>query len=737
MIEIVIVGRGGQGGVTLAKLIAMLYFLEGKHVQAFGVYAAERAGAPVKAYVRIDDQEITCRNQVSQPDHVIVLDPALIEDRIATGLKPGGGIILNSPSPPETFRERFPGYRIATVDATNLAVLNSLGTRTTPLVNTTVLGAAARVLGKSFEGVEAALEDFQFAEANLVSSREAYGAVRTAGAAGVRKQALATPPAPAVNSILDISANQLPAIKTGSWAKQQPFRRDLNSPCNLACPAGNDVRGFVQAVGQEDLSAALAILLKTSPFPAICGRVCPAPCMDACHRHLLDGAVNVRELERYVGDFVERPAPASLPGRQEVAVVGSGPAGLSAAYQLALLGYRVTVFEEAKEVGGLLRTGIPAYRLPRPVVDKEIDYILAHGVKIQTGRRIGRAELLDLSKHFSAVFAATGLQEMRSLDIGRESERICQGISFLDQARAKPPRLTGEEVLVIGGGNTAVDAARTALRLGADRVRIVYRRTRSEMPAIREEIEEALEEGITLHELVAPAGLQEDEKGLTLSCVKMRLGEPDASGRRRPVPQTGPDARVEYSCSRVILALGQMEDLSILPEGAEVREGKRLLGLSEAPVFLGGDLVTNEGTVPAAINSGRRAALHVHRTLAGEDLMPQASPPAVPGEAIRLNRFERSPQQRGAVLPVPLRVGSFTEVRQGLPLTQGNGTAVTEASRCFSCGSCNFCDVCRANCPEGILTREGNAYSFNYDYCKGCAVCAFECPRGVIYMEQL
>jgi 2-oxoacid:acceptor oxidoreductase gamma subunit (pyruvate/2-ketoisovalerate family) len=737
MTEIVIVGRGGQGGVTLAKLIAMLYFLEGKYVQAFGVYAAERAGAPIRAFVRIDDQEITCRNQIYQPDHVIVLDPALIEEKIATGLRPGGWILLNSPSLPEDFKKKFPGYRIAVVDATNLAVLNSLGTRTTPIVNTTILGAAARVFGKSFDRVEAALEDFQFAAANLVSAREAYGAVRMVEADDVEPLVVEPLPAPSVNSILDTKAGYLPTIKTGTWAKQKPSRRELNSPCNAACPAGNDVRGFVQAIGQEDLTAALSVLLATSPFPSICGRVCPAPCMDLCHRHLLDGAVNVRELERYVGDFIDRPAPLHGLNRQEVAVVGSGPAGLSASYQLARLGYQVTLFEEAQDLGGLLRTGIPAYRLPRPVLDREIDYILAHGVKAQLGRRIRRPELLELSQSFHAVFTATGLQEMLNLGIGEDSSRISQGIAFLDQARKGRISLRGEEVLVIGGGNTAVDAARTALRLGAERVRILYRRTRGEMPAIREEIDEALEEGITLHELLAPVRMREVEQGLFLSCVRMRLGEPDASGRRRPVPQTGPGAEVEYFCSRAILALGQRVDLSVLPEGAEVREGERLLGLSGAPVFLGGDLVTNEGTVAAAIFSGRKAALHIHRTLNGEDLLPAAVTPPVPAEAIRLNRFERSPQQRGTVSPVPLRITGFSEVRHGLRPVPGNGLAVDEAARCFSCGSCNFCDVCRANCPEGIVTREANSYNFNYDYCKGCAVCAFECPRGVIYMEQL
>jgi 2-oxoacid:acceptor oxidoreductase gamma subunit (pyruvate/2-ketoisovalerate family) len=737
MTEIVIVGRGGQGGVTLAKLIAMLYFLEGRYVQAFGVYAAERAGAPVRAYVRIDDQEITCRNQIYQPDHVIVLDPALIDERITTGLKAGGWIILNSPSPPEHFREKLAGYRIAAVDATNLAVLNSLGTRTTPIVNTTILGATARVLEKSFDTVEAALDDFQFPAANLVSAREAYGSVRMAEAGDAPPVVVAPLPAPPINSILDMSANYLPVIKTGTWAKQKPLRQELNSPCNAACPAGNDVRGFVQAIGQDDLSAALSILLETSPFPSICGRVCPAPCMDSCHRYLLDGAVNVRELERYVGDFIDRPERLPTLNLQEVAVIGSGPAGLSATYQLARLGYRVTIFEGGDELGGLLRTGIPAYRLPRPVLDREIDYILRHGVKADTGRRIGRLELLELSERFSAVFTATGLQEMRNLEIGKPSSRICQGIAFLDQARTGSLRLAGEEVLVIGGGNTAVDSARTALRLGAARVRIVYRRTRSEMPAIREEIEEALEEGVILDELLAPVRLREDEQGLTVSCVKMQLGEPDSSGRRRPVPQAGPNAEMQLPCSRVILALGQMGDLSILPEGAEVREGERLLGLSGAPVFLGGDLVTNEGTVAAAIHSGRRAALHIHRTLAGEDLLSAAPGPPVPAEAIRLNRFEKSPQQRGTVSPVAVRVGDFSEVRHGLRPIPGNGMAAAEASRCFSCGSCNFCEVCRANCPEGVLTREGNSYSFNYDYCKGCAICAFECPRGVIYMEQL
>jgi NADPH-dependent glutamate synthase beta subunit-like oxidoreductase len=402
------------------------------------------------------------------------------------------------------------------------------------------------------------------------------------------------------------------------------------------------------------------------------------------------------------------------------------------------LGYPVTLFEAGRELGGLLRTGIPAYRLPRKVLEEEIGYILHHDVKVQLGARIKREGLLRLSHEFAAVFVATGLQETRALNLGQlPPEVVLEGIDFLDHARHHEVWLGGHNVVVIGGGNTAVDAARSALRLGAHQVRIIYRRTRAEMPAITEEIEEALEEGIFLDELVAPLRLDVNGASPVLTCTRMKLGAPDESGRPRPEPDLIEGAQFDLRCDRVILALGQTADLSILPEGSEVREEEQLLGLTGGPIFTGGDLATHEGTVTAAIGSGRRAAWHIHRTLTGEDLFP-ADPARVAGpDEIATYLFSPASSEQSPTVHPKRRRRSFTEVRMGFMDEPGHHQALVEAQRCFSCGVCNNCDRCVTHCPEGIVFRDGDGYRFQYDHCKGCGVCASQCPRSVIFMAEL
>ncbi len=737
MIEVTIYGRGGQGGVTLAKLIATAYFLRGKQVQAFGVYAAERSGAPLQAFVRIDDQEITNHNQIETPDHVIVLDRTLLGPRVLTGLREDGLLIVNTPEAPESLAEPFGGRRVATIDATSIAVGSGLGTRVVPIVNTTMLGAVARLFDLGLEDVDAALADLQFGGANVTAAHQAYQTIAEVRLPGSLAVAPTTVGAAPIVGILDDQVGEMPRIQTGDWATRQPDRRKLTPPCNDGCPAGNDVQAFVAAVGEKDYDQAVEIILRTSPFPAICGRVCPAPCMEACNRADYDESINIRELERYAGQHGKRPKPKKPWRELRVAVVGSGPAGLSAAYHLSRLGYRVTIHERDEELGGVMRSGIPSYRLPREVLDFEIGWILEHGVTAKCRSGVDKAGLLELSRNYAAVFVATGLQELRSMDLGPGDDGIVtQGIDFLDRVRRDEESVEGMEVVVVGGGNTAMDAARSARRIGARSVRVIYRRTRNEMPAIAEEIEEALEEGIILDELVAPVRLRPGASGAVLTCNRMRLGEPDESGRRRPVPETGEDAYFDLRCDRVILALGQSADLSILPEGGELREGGKLLGLTGAPVFCGGDFAANEGTVTAAIGSGRSAAWHVHRTLTGEDLFPASTEPVADQEVMKTYVFTHHPRQRSKMLPPQVRRRSFSEVRRGFD-GPDDTTAVTEAQRCFSCGVCNTCDRCLVYCPEGILLRDGDGYRFDYDHCKGCGICATQCPRGVIYMAEL
>jgi NADPH-dependent glutamate synthase beta subunit-like oxidoreductase len=454
--------------------------------------------------------------------------------------------------------------------------------------------------------------------------------------------------------------------------------------------------------------------------------------MTQCNRLELEGAVNVRALERYTGDHGVARAEADERRPQKVAVIGAGPAGLSGAYHLARLGYSVTLYESGSELGGLMRTGIPNYRLPREALDRDIDRVLNLGVETVLDTRIDHERLAQLTHEFDAVLAATGLQRLTSLDLGLDlgsgEGRVMQGIEFLDKVRKGEIGVVGEEVIVIGGGNTAVDAARSAFRLGAKRVRILYRRTRAEMPAIPEEVDDAIDEGIRVDFLCSPLRISRQGGQRQLHCQRMRLGEPDSSGRRRPAPIHG--SEFELPCDRVILAIGQAADLSLLPDEAELSREHPIEQDGEAPVYPAGDLLTNEGTVTAAIGCGRDMALMLHERFSGERLYEHA-PPAetvVRADRIRLQHFERHGRHEEQVLPYELRKASFQEVRQGLD-------DVEEAKRCLSCGVCNACDRCVTYCPDGVLKRVGTEIFFDYDYCKGCGVCVSECSRAVIYMK--
>jgi 2-oxoacid:acceptor oxidoreductase gamma subunit (pyruvate/2-ketoisovalerate family) len=753
MVEIRIHGRGGQGGVTLAKLIALSRFLQGRSVQAFGIYAAERSGAPIQAFCRYADEPITVRNLIYEPDHVVVLDPTLVGPAVAAGLAPGGWILVNTEQPPEALAAAFPLHRIATVDATAFALAHHLGTRSVPIVNTALAGAVARMLEIPLDEMLAALDHLGFGGGNVDAAREAFRAVLFAGPHTRAEREVSHPrpaPPPRTPSFLNGAGGAPPTVRTGQWATQQPHRQQWVPPCNHVCPAGNDVRGFLEALADERVDDALEILLRTSPFPSVCGRVCPAPCMASCNRAALDGSVNVRQLERFAGDQGMVTLPVAEIRAERVAVVGSGPAGLSAAYHLARFGYGVTVYEGAAELGGLLRSGIPGFRLPDDVVDRDIGRILELGVEAVTGHRIDRSRLLELTRSYDAVLVATGLQELQSLQLGAaDGVAVIQGIDMLDRARRGLLELPGEDIVVVGGGNTAMDAARSALRLGAARVRVVYRRSREEMPAIAEEIDEALEEGVELHMLTQPVALAPtgadgeagvaDARRWTLTCRRMALGEPDASGRRRPEPVPGSEHAL--ACSRVILALGQSPDLSVFPEGTEVREEGRLLGLLETPVLALGDLATAEGTVAGAIGSGRRAALHLHQTFTGQVVATGEATrvrsdvelwrdEVIREGALRLHLFERQAATHGAALLASERVSTFDEVHQGL-------VDASEARRCLSCGVCNECDLCVTFCPDGVLKRVGHELVFDYAYCKGCGVCVTECPRNVVFMSHL
>jgi 2-oxoacid:acceptor oxidoreductase gamma subunit (pyruvate/2-ketoisovalerate family) len=731
MIEIRIHGRGGQGGVTLAKILATAHHLEGRSVQAYGIYAAERSGAPLQAFVRYDEHPIHNPNQIYEPDHIVVLDPTLISPEILSGLKPGGFVLMNTDKAPGCYagQERVAAFRIATVDASTIAAENGLGTRSVPIVNTALAGAAARITGLDLASVLSAFRDMGFHAGNESAARRAFAEVRfTEQAAGEGNPQHVPVSKARVPGILNGNTGELPAIHTGQWANHRPVWENATPPCNFVCPAGNDVQGFLAALGREDVDGALEILLQSSPFPSVCGRVCPGFCMLECNRTQLDDPVNVRALERFAGDHGKVRVEPAGQRSERIAVIGSGPAGLSGAYHLARLGYQVTIFEAGSELGGLMRTGIPVYRLPREALDRDIERILALGVRTVFRTRIDHEKLESLATEYDAVLAATGLQRLTSLDLGINIKNVIQGIEFLDLSRTNSVSVKGERVVVVGGGNTAIDAARSAFRLGAEDVRVIYRRTRKEMPAIPEEIDEAIDEGIRIDFLTSPLRISRSGGSPVLECQRMELGEPDASGRRRPVAIA--DSGFEIPCDRVVLALGQAADLSLLPADADLSGERADRGNGKAPLLGAGDLLTNEGTVTAAIGCGRDMALLLHERFSGKTLREEKphGDSVVRADQLRMHHFEHLQKQQEAVLPLAARRESFAEVRGGLSGTE-------EAKRCLSCGVCNACDRCVTYCPDGVLRREGNQIIFDYDYCKGCGVCVTECSRAVIYMQ--
>jgi 2-oxoacid:acceptor oxidoreductase delta subunit (pyruvate/2-ketoisovalerate family) len=535
---------------------------------------------------------------------------------------------------------------------------------------------------------------------------------------------------------LDVGSSR--ANHTGAWRTERPAYVDLLPPCNNACPAGENIQQWLYHAeeGPEGYEAAWRQIMADNPFPAVMGRVCYRPCETACNRAQLDSAVGINSVERFLGDEAIRcgwkvpVAPLTetrQPTGKRVLVVGAGPSGLSAAYHLTRMGHAVTVRDASAEPGGMMRYGIPKYRLPRDILDAEIGRILEMGVTLETGCPV--TDLLGAmsSGGFSAAFVAAGAHiGKRAYIPAGDSARIMDAVSVLRDMEGTSPPMLGRRVAVYGGGNTAMDAARTARRLGASEAVVVYRRTRERMPAHDIEITEALEEGVTMRWLSTIA--HADDGQLTIE--KMRL---DETGFPQP---TGEFETLQ--ADSLILALGQDADLTVLAgvPGVQFADGVVQVGTGlmtgHPGVFAGGDMVPAERTVTVAIGHGKKAARHIDEWLRGEPRpAPARHPTAEPG---KLNTwyYADAPATMRPTLDAARRITTFDEVTGGLT----ESTALFEARRCMSCGNCFGCDNCYGVCPDNAVIKLGpGRYEVDYDYCKGCGICVSECPCGAIEMQ--
>jgi NADPH-dependent glutamate synthase beta subunit-like oxidoreductase/Pyruvate/2-oxoacid:ferredoxin oxidoreductase delta subunit len=563
-----------------------------------------------------------------------------------------------------------------------------------------------------------------------------------------------------------ISLGSMEWNQTGTWRYLRPRFENKTPPCNEACPAGLDIEGAMVLIGKGKILEAWELFKEESPFPAVCGRVCYHPCESSCNRGELDEAVSINALERFLADYASRqgrnPTWVRRKKRKEkVAIIGSGPAGLTCSYHLARMGYGVTVFEALPVVGGMLRVGIPEYRLPKKVLEEEIDQILEMGVKVEMNVRFGDGMGLNDLKEYQAVFLAMGNHCSKTLGIpGEDAAGVMSGVEFLRKVSLGQEVILGKRVAVIGGGNTAIDAARTALRLGAKPF-ILYRRTKEEMPAFPAEILEAEEEGIDISFLVSPVRVVvKNGRVNRLECVKNRLGPPDEDGRRRPLPIKRSDFFLEVD--EVITAIGEKPDLSGVPKKIGIKDDTVLTdergATKQKGVFAGGDIIQQPRTVVHAIGSGKRAAIFIDCLLQkknweglfdairmGErgslsmkkylqeekERVPWSSK-TVRLKDLNLDYFDYKKRPKMAKAPLAKRLESFHEVNLGF----SEEVAVEAANRCFNCGVCNLCDNCYIFCPDVAIRKEEERNVVDYDHCKGCGICVEECPRDAMVMEE-
>jgi dihydroorotate dehydrogenase subfamily 1 len=533
---------------------------------------------------------------------------------------------------------------------------------------------------------------------------------------------------------------------------------NLVPPCQAGCPAGIDIQGYVALISQGKFGEAFDLIREKVPFPLVLSRICPRPCEEKCIRGKVDEPVAINALKRFVVDWqmekgvesnlsVPNPPLPTDNSQLKVAIIGAGPAGLTCAYELTKLGYKVTVFESSSKAGGMLVLGIPGYRLPKGLVEKEIKEIEEQGVEIKLNTTIGKDLTLgDLKEMgYKAIFIATGAHKSKRLNIpGENLPGVMDGLSFLKRVNLDKQVEVGKRVAIIGGGNAALDAARSSIRLGAEEVYLIYRRTKEEMPAIPEEIEKAEEEGVKILYLTLPTEITGKNGRVNgLKCVPLVLDEIDAEGRRKPLPISASEFLLKIDT--LIVAVGQSPDLSFLDEERELRIGEDnsivvnpiTYATSQPGIFAAGDVVKGSSSVIEAIAAGKRVAISMRRYLQGESLREDHQIDEVIVSANKVLKEKAFVEQKKRVeistLPIEGRRSTFREIERVLEEKE----AIQEAKRCLACSCGLGCGICEKVCIYSAIERVGGRYGIDAERCDGCGLCVEVCPKGNIKMVEV
>lgn len=746
MYEIIILGKGGQGAVLAATLLANTAAKSGCQAQAFASYGAERRGGRVESYIRIADEKILLHSRVYRADLLVLLDESLAADpQLSTRLKKGSLVLINTRKHAEEFSIQADSL-IVTLDASRIALEKGLVLPSgIPIINTTILGAVVALVPLlKLACLEMALKEGKIPapEKNIEVAREAYRLIKES-------------PIAAGETIAETVSFPL--------LEDYPEYRLKLPPCTAACPAGEDIERTAYYIQNRQFEEALRNIREENPFPGICGRVCYHPCQAKCNRHNFDEGIQIRLLERAAFDYAEKSSEdKSAPGLsrgKNVAIIGAGPAGLTCAYYLTLSGHRVTLFESASEPGGIPRWCIPAFRLPSTTVREEVRRVLESGIDIKTSTFVGRnISFEEIRANYQAIFIATGAHVSLKLGVaGEELEGVWSGLEFLKQLKSGRKPAIRDRVVVVGGGNVAVDAALSAIRLGARDVTIVCLEKRGEMPAYAEGIAQAEEEGVR----VLPSrgtkmfiGSGKRVSGIELiTCTSVY----DHEGKFNPVFDEK-DTQV-LPADTVIVAIGQVPDLTFL-SGTGLKAGRTLevnrwtMETAIPGVFAGGDVSGFSHSVVEAIADGKKAAISIDLYLKGERLAQTKScfghePLSVSAKRylsgiqedeyrdevvefgdLTLAYFDHRPGEKSSRLRLDIHRQGFQEVESGFSREQ----AVSEAARCFHCSRCTLCENCYIFCPDlAIKLKEGgNGFMIVRQQCKVCGICINECPRAAI-----